>query len=71
MKPEPEPEPAPEPCARLRTKMMYVAGRNAAPLDGTSTTACYWCLDTMSPVGPDDAPVRPEACRPGRPCHRA
>lgn len=59
------------PCASLRTKMIYVAGRARAPLDRESSTACYWCLHTMSPVGPDDGPVRPRSCTAARGCYRA
>jgi hypothetical protein len=58
-------------CRCLKTKMLYVAGRESAPLERASSTAQYWCLETMSQVGPDDALVAPDHCRRGRECYRA
>ncbi len=54
-------------CAALRTKMLYVAG-GPADWSRPSTTAQYWCLETMSAVGPDDAQATPASCRAGRAC---
>jgi hypothetical protein len=36
-----------------------------------STSAAYWCLKTMGPVGPDDGPAELDDCRAGRPCFQA
>jgi hypothetical protein len=55
-------------CARLKTKMLYVIGREDAAFDRPTSTAPWWCLETMSQVGPDDGLVAPERCRPGRSC---
>ena len=53
-------------CACIRTKMQYVTpeGRWGRP----STTAQFWCLQTMSPIGPDEQSVQPETCQRGRTC---
>lgn len=53
-------------CACIRTKMQYVTPEGS--WGKPSTTAQFWCLLTMSPVGPDEGPVRPEACQRGRTC---
>ncbi len=56
-------------CRHLRTKRYYYA----APDDSLetaeqSTTAQYWCLRTMRPIGPDERSVSVAACRSGRSC---
>jgi hypothetical protein len=55
-------------CRHLKTKMLYVAGRESASFERPSSTAPWWCLHTMSPVGPDDAQALPRRCRAGRSC---
>ena len=55
-------------CRCLRTKMQYVAGISPEELRQPSATAQYWCVHTMSQVGPDDGLVAPEGCRAGRDC---
>jgi hypothetical protein len=57
-------------CRRLRTKSAFgaVVSDEAAWQSGASTTAVYWCLDTMEPVGPDDDSVDAHRCRSGREC---
>jgi hypothetical protein len=65
------PDPA-ERCRHLRTKMMSVVtdwDEHAA--EYPSTSAAYWCLKTMGPVGPDDSPADLDDCRAGRPCFQA
>ena len=58
------------PCRCLRTKQMYVQGFEAVDLENTaSSTAVYWCVQTMTPVGPDDDQVLPDRCTPGRNCY--
>jgi hypothetical protein len=43
-------------CRRLRTKTSYgtFIGSPTFWESGESTTAVYWCLDTMGSAGPDD-----------------
>ena len=56
-------------CRHLRTKMMSVVvewDEHAAQYP--STSASYWCLRTMGPVGPDDGPAALDDCRSGRAC---
>jgi hypothetical protein len=55
-------------CRFLRTKSMYVRGRQALAAVAPSATRCYWCVATMSAVGPDDRQATPEGCRAGRGC---
>ena len=65
------PDPS-ERCRHLRTKMMSVMtdwDQHAAEFP--STSAAYWCLKTMGPVGPDDAPAELDDCRAGRSCFLA
>jgi len=59
-------------CRHLRTKNLFTgmhpdqAFAEKEP-DRASPTLC-WCNLTQSPVGPDDSPVNPQACMPGRSC---
>jgi hypothetical protein len=59
----------PEVCRYVRTKTAY---GNAIGYEGwqngNSSTAAYWCLQTMSACGPDDRQVDPKQCRAGRDC---
>lgn len=58
-------------CLKLRTKSMYVnfvVDPDAAPTDGNSDTAAYWCGTTQTGFGPDGQPVRPDVCCGGRGC---
>jgi hypothetical protein len=49
---------------------MYVQGFEAVDLENSaSSTAVYWCVQTMTPVGPDDDQVIPDRCIPGRNCY--
>lgn len=59
-------------CRRLRTKTSFGAFIGAARPweEGISTTAVYWCLDTMEAAGPDDNFAHPHTCRAGRACFR-
>ncbi len=52
-------------CPNLRCKQMYYEGRKPEILD----TTVFWCVKTLMPLGPDNEPVEPEICQPGRPCH--
>jgi hypothetical protein len=59
-------------CRCLRTKMQYVVGPDGEGVwDRTSSSAGYWCLRTMYPMGPDEGLVTPGACRQGRECFEA
>ena len=64
-------QPLPRVCRRLRTKTAFGAGGEAALWKlGRSTTAAYWCLDTMEPFGPDGRFCHPHECGAGRGCYR-
>lgn len=59
-------------CRRLRTKTSFGTFIGSANFweDGDSTTAVYWCLDTMGSAGADEQIAHPHNCRPGRDCFR-
>jgi hypothetical protein len=63
-------------CRKLRTKHAFgtfsAAGGPLPPWQaGQSTTAVYWCLETMETAGPDDGYCAADRCRPGRACFQA
>lgn len=62
-------------CAHLRTKKMFISALAdqvfAEPKDEFGHTCHCWCNRTMAETGPDDGPVGPEACQPGRECHES
>jgi hypothetical protein len=61
-------------CRLLRTKQSYAgySDEDATPWQlGASTTAVFWCLQTMGHAGPDDAFVHPNHCQQGRSCFEA
>ncbi len=61
--------PAAEFCAMLRAKFSYFRAPGGARLiDPASATACYSCLRTQRPFGPDDRPADADACRRDRAC---
>ena len=82
--PPPEPPvPAPVPtvasppvvCRMLRTKTAFgtytsTAGDGGDWRMGESSTAVYWCLETMSTAGPDDGLAHPHGCCGGRACFK-
>jgi hypothetical protein len=56
-------------CRLLRTKFSYFRAPGGDRLiDPDSTTACYTCLLTQRPVGPDGMPVRADTCGADRDC---
>ena len=56
-------------CRLLRTKFSYFRAPGGDRLiDPDSTTACYTCLLTQRPVGPDGMPVHAATCGAGRDC---
>ncbi len=61
---------ASEVCPKLRTKTMYLNEdyRRHPDVPATFGTAAFWCLKTMSALGPDDLPADPESCRRNRGC---
>ena len=59
-------------CAMLRTKSGYFRSPDGERLiDPDSSTACYTCVLTQRPVGPDAMPVNADSCGPDRGCFRA
>jgi hypothetical protein len=59
-------------CLLLRTKKGYFRSPAGVRLiDRDSTTACYMCLLTQRPYGPDGLPVTAETCGPGRGCFQS
>jgi len=59
---------APRACPLLRTKTMYVPGESG-DTGFNSSTAHFWCLRTMTCLGPDRDLVSREDCIPGRGCY--
>jgi hypothetical protein len=59
-------------CRKLRTKTSYGTFIGSAHFweEGASTTAVYWCLETMGSAGPDDHFAHAHNCRAGRACFR-
>ena len=56
-------------CALLRTKTAYYRNPDGERMfDPDSSTACYTCLKTQRPVGPDGRPVDAHSCGAGRGC---
>lgn len=61
--------PAAQFCALLRTKFSYFRAPGGARLiDPASATACYSCLRTQRPFGPDDRPADAASCGLARSC---
>ena len=60
---------SPEVCRYIRTKTAYGNASGCSVWQqGNSSTAAYWCLETMGSCGPDDQLVEPQQCRAGRSC---
>ncbi|MHC5007060.1 MAG: hypothetical protein ACYTGF_06845 [Planctomycetota bacterium] len=57
-------------CAHIRHKLMYCAKSHAARgmVDDSSDTRVFFCVKTFEALGPDDQPVSPGECAPGRSC---
>jgi hypothetical protein len=59
----------PHVCRYIRTKTAFGNSVGYQPWQlGNSSTAAYWCLQTMASVGPDEQLVEPRACCAGREC---
>jgi hypothetical protein len=58
-------------CAHIRHKFMYCAKSHAVRgmVDDSSDTRIFFCVKTFEGLGPDDRPVSPGECGPGRSCH--
>ncbi|MEK7484091.1 MAG: hypothetical protein AABZ60_07150 [Planctomycetota bacterium] len=59
-------------CLYLRTKVAYTPfpeGKDIWRI-GESPTSCYWCLRTMSTIGPDENFVAPDVCQFERNCYQ-
>ena len=58
-------------CIMLRTKAAYFRSLEGERLiDNDDSTACYTCLLTQRPFGPDEMPVDPGDCVNTRACFR-
>ena len=56
-------------CALLRTKTAYYRTPDGERIfKPDEMTACYTCLKTQRPVGPDGQPVDAQACGADRGC---
>ncbi len=57
-------------CLHLRHKLMYVDSRQNQPgmVDDDSSSRVYFCTKTQEQLGPDEQPVSPSQCQPGRAC---
>jgi len=60
-------------CRMLRTKTFFGTYTSTGEdwRTGDSTTAVYWCLDTMETAGPDDRLAHLHECGGGRTCFKA
>ena len=58
-------------CLHIRHKLMYCDYRHDVPgmVDDTSDTRVFFCSKTQEVLGPDDKPVHPGDCKPGRGCY--
>ena len=64
----------PKVCRMLRTKTAFgaLSLHDEDPWElGASTTAVFWCLNTMETAGPDDSYCHPQTCCAGRSCFEA
>ena len=59
-------------CRMLRTKTFFGTYTSTGQdwQTGDSTTAVYWCLQTMATAGPDDNLAHPQSCCAGRACFK-
>jgi hypothetical protein len=58
-------------CLMLRTKKGYFRSLDGSRLiDADDTTACYTCLLTQRPFGPDGMPATAADCDNARACFR-
>ena len=66
----PDPAELPQVCRFIRTKTAFGNSVGNTPWQtGASSTAVYWCLQTMGSSGPDDQLVHPQSCCDGRGCY--
>ncbi len=57
-------ESKPRQCLYLRTKSAYFRDAEGERIfEPGNSTACYMCLRTLRPVGPDGMPADAESCR--------
>ena len=65
-------EELPTVCRYLRTKNAFGTASGYQPWQlGASSTAAYWCLQTMGSAGPDEQLVHPQSCCVGRSCFQS
>jgi hypothetical protein len=56
-------------CLYLRTKTAYFRTPDGERIfEPESSTACYTCLKTQRPYGPDGMPADAQSCGPSRGC---
>ena len=60
-------------CAHIRHKLMYSETSHTVRgmVDDSSDTRVFFCIKTFEALGPDDRPVSPGECAPGRSCYCA
>lgn len=56
-------------CRFLRTKGMFIDAEPDPAVPNPKDGLC-WCVHTQTLLGPDGKVAEPEACGPGRACHR-
>ena len=58
-------------CAHIRHKLMYGEMNHSVRgmVDDSSDTRVFFCVKTFEALGPDEQPVSPDECAPGRSCH--
>ncbi len=54
-------------CRRLRNKGMFIDAEPDPEVPNTRD-GLYWCVHTMTLLGPDGEVASPARCRPGRGC---
>ncbi len=55
-------------CRYLRTKSFYTAEKNEKTLTEESPGRAFWCVRSVSAIGPDDRIVGPSECSAERVC---
>ncbi len=55
-------------CRYLRTKSFYTAEKNEKTLTEESPGRAFWCVRSVSGIGPDDQVVGPTECNAERAC---
>ena len=57
-------------CGSLRSKKFFMRDQLAKSADDYIDSANHvWCSETQEVIGPDNQPVEPDKCGPGRSCY--